>query len=261
MVNSGGNYKETEKDMNSNLQDILYSDERPGLIDPIELQQSDVQGIEIIPLCLLGIFNPMGPTLVALNLIIKDDAPSGAILYSSLNPFAQTRLLTARTPSDPAGLFELFENLYRVGNENILGGLPDFVFPSMDNEDFADAVVSMLFGLVSSTPLRDPLSKTNRDYRNHWRDAWSRIPSMEEMMRQARSGKNQEAVIGEPDPDDFDEWVSIVTDMEHITGELGAIIQAWGGSIQMAGGLPHMPLEEVANELDALGFPYLQGVL
>jgi hypothetical protein len=48
--------------------------------------------------------------------------------------------------------------------------------------------------------------------------------------------------------------------MDHITGELGAIIQAWSGSIRMGGGLPHMPLEEVASELDVLGFPYLKGV-
>lgn len=246
--------------MISRLDDILYSDEQPGLIDPIELSPDDVRGIEIVPLCLIGIFNPMGPTLIALNLIIKDDAPSGAILYTSLNPFAQTRLLVARAPSDPVGLFELFEDLYRVGDENILGGLPDFVFPSMDNEDFSDSVANMLFGLVSSTPLRDSLSKINQDYRKHWRDAWSRIPSMEEMMRQAVSGQNKEPVTAEPDPDDFEEWVSIVTDMEHITGELGAITQAWGGSIRMAGGLPHMPLEEVANELDALGFPYLKGL-
>ena len=246
--------------MNTNLDDILYSEEPAGLITPIELKQSDIRGIEIIPLCLLGIFNPMGPTLVALNLIIKDDAPSGAILYTSLNPFAQSRLITARAPSDPGGLFELFENLYQAGDENILGGLPDFVLPSLKNAEFEDSLGSMLFSLVLSTPLREPLAKTNQDYRKHWRDAWNRIPSMEEMMRQAISGRGREPVIHEPYPEDFDEWLSIVTDMDHITAELGAIIQAWGGSIRMAGGLPHMPLTEVANELDALGFPYLQGV-
>lgn len=246
--------------MNTTLNDILYSQEPAGLIDPIELNPDEVRGIEIVPLCLLGIFNPMGPTLIALNLIIKDDAPSGAILYTSLNPFAQTRLLTARAPSDPAGLFELFEDLYQVGDENLLGGLPDFVLPSMENEDFEEALESMLFGLVISTPLRDSLAKINQDYRKHWRDAWTRIPSMEEMMRQAMSGQNQEPTIQEPEPEDFNEWVSIVTDMDHITGELGAIIQAWSGSIRMGGGLPHMPLEEVASELDVLGFPYLKGV-
>lgn len=246
--------------MAANLNEILYSDEPPGLIDPIDLTPGDVRGIEFIPLCLLGIFNPMGPTLIALNLIIKDDAPSGAILYTSLNPFAQTRLLTARTPSDPAGLFALFEDLYRVGDGNILGGLPDFVFPSMENDDFAEAIGNMLFGLVSSTPLADSLAKTNQDYRKHWLDAWNRIPSMEEMMRQAVSGQTQEPVSRLLDPDDFDEWVSIVTDTDHIAGELVAITEAWAGSIQMAPTLPHMDLDEVASELETLGFPYLNGV-
>ena len=247
------------------LNDILYSEEPAGLIEPIELTQEDVQGIEIVPLCLLGLFNPMGPTLIALNLIIKDDAPSGAILYTSLNPFSQTRLLTARAPSDPIELFELFKNLYRLGDGCILGAPPNLVLPGMQQEAFDQAVREMLFGLIASVPSEEPLSKTVEDYQAHWRDPWNRIPKAEDMMgmiREAIGGEATEPECVEPNPEDFEAWFSIVTDMKHISGELGAIIQAWGGSVNMAGGMmPHMEIGDVAAEMGALGFPYLEGVL
>lgn len=243
--------------MHTCLKDILTSREPAGLIDPIELKQSDVRGVEFIPLCLFGLFNPMGPTLAALNMIIKNGAPSGALLYTSLNPFAQTRLITARIPPDTISFFEVFGNLGKVGGGNIMDTLPDFVLPSIEDQDFAKAITDMLLEWVCSTPLQEPLSKINQDYRNNWQDPWNRIPSMEEMIKQVFSGKGKEAVASEPGRDEFIEWVSIVTDMEHVGGELGAIIRSWGGSIQMAGGRSHMPLDEVAKELDALGYPYL----
>jgi hypothetical protein len=236
------------------LNDILYSNDPSGLIKPIALIPEDVRGIEFVPLCLLGIFNPLGPTLVALNLIIKDDAPSGAILYTSLNPFNQSRLLTARAPSDPVGLFELFRSLHQVGNGLILGGRPDFVIQAMHQEDFDEAVQEMLFRFLSSVPSREPLPKVNQDYQNHWKDPWNRIPGMEEVLRQAIAGCDAKPVCEEPDQDDFDEWFSIVTDTDHFAAELVAVIEAWSGAIRMAKVLPHMPWEEAAAELGVLGF-------
>ena len=96
--------------MSKFLSDILYSDEPVGLIDPVELTQEDAHGTQLSPLCLLGIFNLMGPTFVALDVVTKDAAPSGAILSTSLNPFGQTRLLTAKAPNDPTQLGDLVES-------------------------------------------------------------------------------------------------------------------------------------------------------
>lgn len=244
--------------MNKCLNDVLSSSDPAGLIDPIELRQSDIRGVEFVPLCLLGLFNPMGPTLTALNLVIRNGSPSGAILYSSLNPFTQTRLIIARAPEDPAGVFELFKLLFRVGDGFILGCAPDIVIPSTDMDYFEQPLRAMLFGLISSVPSRKPLSKTNQEYREHWKDPWKRIPSMEEIMREALSGKSEEPVCRRPDQVEFDEWFSIVTDLGHVGAEFGAIVQAWGGSIEMSPGLPNMPIEEAGEELGALGFPYLK---
>lgn len=240
------------------LNDILNSKESPGLIAPVELTQTDVQNVEFVPLCLLRLFNPMGPTLTALNLVLRDGSPSGAILYTSLNPFAQTRLLIARAPEDPPGIFELFKLLYRVGDGFILGCAPDMVLPSMDMVYFVNPLKAMLFGLISSVPSRKPLSKTNQEYREHWEDPWNRIPSMEEMMSEVLSGKNAEPVCREPDQTEFDEWFSIVTDEDHVGADFAAIVQAWGGSIEMSPMLPNMPIDEAGAELGTLGFPYLR---
>jgi hypothetical protein len=46
-------------------------------------------------------------------------------------------------------------------------------------------------------------------------------------------------------------------DPNHGVSEFQAIIHAWSGAIQNFGpGLPHMPMEEAAAELTALGFPF-----
>lgn len=59
--------------------------------DPFDLKTEDVVGSELIPIFVMGIFNPLGPTIVALNLIAKPDLPSAGFLFTQLNPFAQKR--------------------------------------------------------------------------------------------------------------------------------------------------------------------------
>lgn len=238
------------------LNDILNSKEPSSLIAPIALNQKDVNDVKFVPLCLLGLFNPMGPTLVALNLIARDGAQSGAILGTSLNPFAQSRLLFARAPKDSIGVFKLLRSLYQIGDELILGARPDVVLPSIQNEIFQESLAAMLWELLSSVPSHDHLSKANRSYREHWKDPWSRIPSMEEMMSEATLKKGTSPICEKPTRDDFGEWFSIVTDPNHVASDLAAIVEAWDGSIGMAPGLSHMPMNEAASELATLGFPY-----
>ena len=66
----------------------------------------------------------------------------------------------------------------------------------------------------------------------------------------------EEAPITE---EEFGEWISLMGAQEHTTSEFSAIIQAWGLSIENFGsGLPHMPVEEMAAELSALGYPFFK---
>ena len=242
------------------LAQIVEDDSAPSLIEPIPLQESDVPGTEFTPICLLGIFNPMGPTLVGLTHLRKEGSASGAILYTSLNPFAQTRLLTARAPSAPDHLPSILESLHRVGEEFLLAAAPTVVAPSLEGESLDQALGNMLFNLICSVPSSEPLAESNKDFREHWRDPWSRIPAMSDVMEQTLKGGGEPLACNEPSQADFDEWYSIVTNLEHLPAELGAIVQGWTGAIRFAAGLPHMPLNEAAAELEFLGFPYLNAV-
>ena len=237
------------------LDDILHSGEPIGPIDPYELQHEDVRGVQLVPTCLFGIFNPMGPTLVALNLVLKDTAPGGAVLATTLNPFSQRRLVVARAPTDAALLPQLLPSLWRAGEEPLLGGRPDFFLLVLTLEGMAESSKGLLRELLTALPAAEPLSKTIADLREHWQDPWTRIPSMEEMFAAASNDGGREPVDGAPDEAELTEWFSIVTDPEHIKHELPAIHEGWKGAIGMARGMAHMPPEEMAAELAALGLP------
>lgn len=241
--------------MPSCLNGILNSTEPAGTISPYALQRSDVDGMQLVPICLFGIFNPMGPTLVALNLVLKDTAPSSAVLATTLNPFSQQRLIVARASTDPEQLPQLLPTLWHAGNDPLLAGRPDFFLLVLTLDGMADASRSLLRELLTSVPAADPLSKTIQDFRRHWQDPWSRIPSMEEMFAASSDKARSEPVAATPDDGELSEWFSIVTDTEHIKHELPAIHEGWKGAIGMTGGLSHMPPEKMGAELAALGLP------
>ncbi len=121
------------------------------------------------------------------------------------------------------------------------------------------ALHQMLLGLLRATPAGEPVSKVLSDLKAHQGDPWSRIPSFEEMALDAQGGGEsggEEAPITE---EEFGEWISLMGAQEHTTSEFSAIIQAWGLSIENLGsGLPHMPVEEMAAELSALGYPFFK---
>jgi hypothetical protein len=64
-----------------------------------------------------------------------------------------------------------------------------------------------------------------------------------------------------PEPEEFAEWFSIVTNIDHVVSELSAISRAWTGSIQMESGLPYMPVTVMASELSVMGFPYFDSLI
>ena len=93
--------------MINSLQDILDAPPKNELIDPFDLTEADIIGSELIPIVTMGLFNPMGPTLVSLNLLTKKNADSAGILYTMLNPFSQTRQVFGRCGNDPLSLIKV----------------------------------------------------------------------------------------------------------------------------------------------------------
>lgn len=234
----------------------LFDDTLPlGIIDPIDLQEEHVIGQEIVAITLLGIFNPMGPTLTPISLLRNDDSKIAYLLVTSLNPFNQTRQLVARLDDDMGDLAIHLSLLGESNAESLPKSLPSLMaFTSTD-----DYVISILaaatIGFLKSIPLTEPLSETVSSYRKHAGDPWSRIPSFEEMME--GSIKKNPVEVASPSEEDWDDWYNTMFDREHLTGELKGILSAWNGSIQNVGiGLPHMPMEEALAEITALGFPF-----
>ena len=210
--------------MNTTLDQMLNSIDPPELVDPIELTQVDVSGKELIAVCLLGILNPMGPTLVAINLVSKEGKPSEAILCTSLNPFAQTRRLIARAPSNPLEVFMILESCYQVGTEQILGGWPTLVLPMNQQPECQAALHQMLFGLLNAVKTSEPVSKVLADLREHHGDPWGRIPSFEKMILRAHDGRNAGGEDAPMTEDEFAEWISLMGAKEHMTSEFSAIV-------------------------------------
>lgn len=243
--------------MSTTLTEMLNSSDPPELVDPIELTHDEVQGKELIATCLLGIFNPMGPTIIAINLVAQEGKPSVAVLYTSLNPFAQTRQLIARAPSDPGSMMEILESSYQVGDEYILGSWPTLFLPVTEIPAIRNALQQMIFGLLNVVPSGEPVAKVLSDLKKYLGNPWGRIPSFEQML--SRANRISDASEDSISDEDFAEWISIMTSKDHAVNEFQAIIQAWGLSIENFGaGLSHMPLEEMAAELSALGYPFFK---
>lgn len=243
--------------MSTTLNEMLNSSDPPELVDPIELTHDEVHGKELIATCLLGIFNPMGPTIIALNLVAQEGKPSVAVLYTSLNPFSQTRQLIARAPSDPESVMKILESSYQVGDDYILGSWPTLFLPVTEIPAIRNALEQMVFGLLNAVPSGESVAKVLADLKKHLGNPWGRIPSFEEMLSRAKgmSDASEESMSDK----DFADWMSLMTDKDHAVNEFQAIIQAWGLSIENFGaGLSHMPLEEMAAELSALGYPFFK---
>jgi hypothetical protein len=243
--------------MSTTLNEMLNSSDPPELVDPIELTHDEVHGKELIATCLLGIFNPMGPTIIALNLVAQEGKPSVAVLYTSLNPFSQTRQLIARAPSDPESVMKILESSYQVGDDYILGSWPTLFLPVTEIPAMRNALQQMVLGLLNAVPSGEPVAKVLADLKKHLGNPWGRIPSFEEMLSRAKgmSDASEESMSDK----DFADWMSLMTDKDHAVNEFQAIIQAWGLSIENFGaGLSHMPLEEMDAELSGVCSPFLK---
>ncbi len=245
--------------MFTSMQEIYEAEPRSELIEPFSIKESDLISSQIVPIVVMGIFNPMGPTIVALNLLSKQDASSDGILYTILNPFIQKRLLIARLVQDADAFTEFLPTVYQAGEETLLGALPDFVMCASSLEPVIYTVNRLIRNLADKVPSEEPMEETISKIKKHWRDPWNRIPSMSEALQKELSSNDTNPSRTTPSGKVFKEWYSLITEPGHLSVEVGAIIQGWQGAIEFQGGaLPSTPFEEVIDELSFLGHPLFQ---
>ena len=161
----------------SSMSGIANADPKNEVLTPFDLREQDVIGSQIIPIFSMGIFNPLGPTIVALNILSKPDNPSVAFLFTQLNPFEQQRKIFARG-SQETEIFEFMSGLYLIGEEKILGGPPDFIALATDIDPVVNSVQKLIKTLLQETVSESDLRKSLRSIREHWGDPWNRIPRL-----------------------------------------------------------------------------------
>lgn len=241
---------------------IFVASPKNEQFDPFDLKTEDVVGSELIPIFVMGIFNPLGPTIVALNLIAKPDSPSAGFLFTQLNPFAQKRQIFARCTQTPE-FIDVIPKLYAVGDDVMLLDLPDFVLLATDIQPVADSVRSLIQNLLRQIAHEEDLKGSMKSIQDNWCDPWRRVPSFSDSLQNAISNREsdtpptpQTSVITDAT---FSEWYELLQRSEYIAAEIGALIQGWDGAIKFqGGGLPSMDFIEAATELGQLGHPVFQ---
>jgi len=235
------------------MSDLFATSQPLGLIEPIDLVLDHVQNREMIALALTGILNPMGPTWNAIAFLRDDAYDFGYLLVASLNPFAQTRQLVARIELSLESICQIIPDLSK-SEESVFACLPTIILPAALGEGQQQPFSDALCQLFKSIPPSEPLSKTVADYTKHLGNPWGRLPSFEDMMAHS---KEQPVENGTPKEEEWEAWWAIMADQRHKAPEAQAILEAWKGAIQNFGsGLPHMPMNEAAAELTAMGFPF-----
>lgn len=246
----------------SSMSGIANADPKNEVLTPFDLREQDVVGSQIIPIFSMGIFNPLGPTIVALNILSKPDNPSVAFLFTQLNPFEQQRKIFARG-SQETEIFEFMSGLYLIGEEKILGGPPDFIALATDIVPVVNSVQKLVKTLLQETVTESDLRKSLRSIQEHWGEPWNRIPRLVDAFGDAIQNPEKIDSTHQDGPtildSTFSEWYDTLQNPEYFASELGAVMQGWNGSIKFQGGtLPNMPLPEALGELADLGHPVFQ---
>ncbi len=222
------------------------------LVIPSEdLEQADVIDVDIVPIVMFGLFNPAGPTVVAVTALRNSTSGVSNLVVTMLNPFSQSRKIVARAGTDDESISGILPELARHVDAPFLTEAPSLVVLGsavMTSDQLGSGAMDLVNLLVSSGPGR-PLEELVASYRAHLGDPWKRI---------GMPGQLPAELKVEQLDDPYAAWLEIMMDAAHAEPELAAIVNAWGASIEHFGtGLPHMSVTEAGRELWFLGLPFL----
>jgi len=224
--------------------------------EPIEFNDPKLLvGRQTEALALIGFFDTKGPTLVSLTLVHDGNSPSGAVLFTSLNPFVQTRQFVARVANEAGAGFTWLSEI--SNSMALVCGLPGMVLTTLGDEVGKSELLKFMSYLVVNADHSQALSEVITSYREHPSDPWARLPADEELTTKTSVANRNHHDSADFDPKEIGEWAQIVTSREHFYQEFVAIAQEWKASIEKTDvTVLVMPFTEAMAELTALGFPF-----
>ncbi len=215
-----------------------------------ELEPGDLADVDIVPIVMLGLFNPAGPTVVAVTALRNRTTGVSDLVVTTLNPFSQSRKIVARAGTGDESISAILPELARHADAPFLIDAPSLVVLGsavMTSDQLGSGAMDFVNQVVISGPGRS-LEELVASYRAHLGDPWKRI---------GMPSQPPPEVKVEHLDDPYAAWLEIMMDAAHAESELAAIVNAWGASIEHFGsGLPHMPVTEAGRELWFLGLPF-----
>ncbi|GAA3721555.1 hypothetical protein GCM10022399_42400 [Terrabacter ginsenosidimutans] len=170
-------------------------------------------------LCLYGIFNPIGPTVVSLNLVeVPGSDGEFAVLHLMRHPFLPEykELGRVRTEDDVRDLIGS-----QLGDE--LGSMPEFLLVQA-RDGIGEAVVDGLRRALSqhAESVEEDLAASAAEYNRYAGRAWDRLNG---------THPTPHSEAGPAGMDPFEDWFKAVTDLDHVYGTLFSLPSAWEGAI------------------------------
>jgi hypothetical protein len=204
------------------------------LLDELKQQDRALEGIgdceflerggKIQRLLTWGILNPFGPTVNSLCLAAAPTGENGVLFAKMSNPFANSTVAYGAFGDDSHG--GLVQPVM-TATASITGAT--LVIPATQGAGKQLDMFAVVWRQMNAGNAPDLSSESHR-LRQFWLDPWSRLPSMEEMLKSRSCPPSRER--REISKALFAEWWALVTHPQHVICEWRAIIEAWHGAIE-----------------------------
>jgi hypothetical protein len=184
--------------------------------------------VDLEPLLMWGIFNPIGPTVSTLALASLEGMKTKLLYFRMLNPFSHENLIVGGlSPDLPMDrLIEFIHQLFKInsdGNYQINDSLPTFIMPMKPEWRHHSY---MIFGHVVLNG-REDLTRLCDVYEDYMGKPWERTKV--QMSGQVSTLGTED--IDEVDNDAFIRWSQIMMNEAHWGPEFLNLQKAWEGAI------------------------------
>jgi hypothetical protein len=204
------------------------------LVEPV-FNCDFIEEAEFNMLCLWGIFNPMGPTMMPLALIPLPGGSEHLLVYRMINPVISENIVFGLLPdkavNDTDQLMGCLDSLFRKNGSPgcpLMISLPTFV-THKDNFTFGDSqcliltegqVRELFWAVIPKLEIED-IELDCKHLREFKGDPWARTGlEFEEALKETSELQRENKEINR---ELFDVWFELVIDKEHVYSEISAI--------------------------------------